>query len=241
MSPELSRFVKDFDPVSYWSVLFAPSDQRDALLSLYAFAIEIRRIPLIVSEPALGEIRMQWWIDGLNGEREGELQSHPYGEALLATCMRFSLPRAPLISLIEARALRLSAEDPMKRPDEAALELYCGQCHATLIQLASLILNEGRDPKTSDASGYAGMVLGLIDLIREGRTELTQTDLVDLAREHLVKTRAALQTVPENIKPAFLPLAFAEPFLDQLSRGTMVDRALPSAWRILLRMMFARI
>lgn len=241
MSPELARFVKDYDPIAYWSVLFAPADRRDALLSLYAFAIEIKRIPLLVSEPALGEIRMQWWIDGLNGEREGELQSHPYGEALLATCKRFSLPRAPLISLIEARASQLSTEDPMKVPDEAALELYCGQCHASLVHLASVILNDGRAPQSSDASGHAGMVLGLIEVIREGRTALAQSDLVDLACEHLVKVRGAYQTVPNQLKPAFLPLVFAHGFLYHLARGHKVDNAMPSAWRILLRMMFARI
>ena len=241
MNTELSRFVKDFDPVSYWSVLFAPTDRRDALLSLYAFAVEIKRIPLVVSEPALGEIRMQWWIDGLKGERGGELQSHPQGQALLETCARYALPHAPLIAHIEARASRLAQDDPMRQPDESALELYCGQTNASLIQLASLILNDGRDPQTSEVSGHAGMVLGLIELIREGTTELSQQDLVQLAREHFIKTRHALNTIPDKIKPVFLPLVGAENFLNQLSRGRLVEHAALSPWRILLRMMRGRI
>ena len=241
MNTELARFVKDFDPVSYWSVLFAPPDRRDALLSLYAFAVEIKRIPSLVSEPALGEIRMQWWIDGLKGERGGELQSHPQGQALLETCARYALPHAPLIALIEAHASRLSQDDPLRRPDEVALELYCGQTHASLIQLASLILNGGRDPQTSEASGHAGMVLGLIELIREETTDLSQKDLVSLAREHLIKARHALQTVPDKVKPAFLPLAIAEPFLKSLALGQSPERAFPAPWRILLRMMLGRL
>jgi len=241
MNTELARFVKDFDQVSYWSVLFAPPDRRDALLSLYAFAFEIKRIPSLVSEPALGEIRMQWWIDGLKGERGGELQSHPQGHALLETCERFNLPRAPLITLIEAYASRLSQDDPLRRPDEAALELYCGQTNASLIQLVSLILNDGRDPQTSEASGHAGMVLGLIELIREETTELSQKDIVSLAREHLIKARRALQTVPDKIKPAFLPLTIAEPFLKNLAGENSPERAFPAPWRILLRMMLGRL
>ena len=241
MNSELARFVKDFDPVSYWSVLFAPPDRRDALLSLYAFALEIKRILTLVSEPALGEIRMQWWIDGLKGERGGELQSHPQGQALLETCARYALPRAPLIALIEARASRLSQDDALRLPDEAALELYCGQTYASLLQLASMILNDGRDPKTSEAAGHAGMVLGLIELVREGATELSHQDLADLAREHLIKARHALQTVPDKIKPAFLLLAVAEPFLKNMAGGQSPERAFPAPWRILLRMMLGRL
>jgi phytoene synthase len=241
MDTDLARFVKDFDPVSYWSVLFAPPDRRDALLSLHAFAVEIKRIPTLVSEPALGEIRMQWWIDGLKGERGGELQSHPQGQALLETCARFNLPRAPLSALIEARASRLSQDDPLRHPDEAALELYCGQTHASLLQLTSLILNDGHDPKTSEASGHAGMVLGLIELVREGATELSHQDLADLAQEHLIKTRHALQIVPDKIKPAFLLLAIAEPFLKSIARGQSPERALPAPWRVLLRMTLGRL
>lgn len=241
MNTERALFVKDFDPVSYWSVLFAPPDRRDALLSLYAFAVEIKRIPTLVSEPALGEIRMQWWIDGLKGERGGEIQSHPQGHALLDTCARYALPRAPLITLVEARASRLAQDDPLRRPDEAALELYCGQTNASLIQIVSLILNDGQDPKTSEAAGHAGMVLGLIELIREGATELSQQDLAHLAREHLIKVRQALQTVPDKIKPAFLPLVIAEPFLKSIARGQIAERAFPSPWRILLRMMLGHL
>jgi len=85
------------------------------------------------------------------------------------------------------------------------------------------------------------MVLGLITMMREGTTELSQKDLVSLAWEHLIKARHALQTVPDKVKPAFLLLAIAEPFLKNLARDQSPERAFPAPWRILLRMMLGRL
>lgn len=236
MDRALADFVKEQDPVFYWSVLFAPSDKRDALLSLYAFALEIKRIPTLVSEPALGEIRMQWWIDGLLGERSAELISHPVGEALSNTCKAYSLPIEPLIDLIEMRVQLLQTESESP-PDEAALEFFCGRCHAAVIHFASIILNDGRIPSTSDAAGHAGMVLGLIEALREELFPISKTDLAKLAREHLTKLRALLPDVPKPLLSAYLPLVIAEPFLKRLETGATSQRAEPASWRILWRMM----
>ena len=236
MDRVLAAFVKEQDPVAYWSVLFAPADKRDALLSFYAFALEIKRIPALVSEPALGEIRMQWWIDGLKGERSAELLSHPVGEALLNTCKIYSLPIEPLIDLIEMRVQLLSSDQHLP-PDEAALELFCGRCHAVMIHFASIILNGGRLPSTSEAAGHAGMVLGLIEALREDLFSISKSDLVKLAQEHLIKLRSLLSEVPKTLFAAYLPLVIAEPFLERFEKGFNPQQTEPAPWRILWRMM----
>lgn len=236
MDRALADFVKEQDPVSYWSVLFAPPGQRDALLSLYAFALEIKRIPTLVSEPVLGEIRMQWWIDGLTGERSAELLSHPVGEALTSTCKSYSLPLQPLIDLIEKR-VELLYSNPESPPDEAGLELYCGRCHAAKIHFASIILNEGRVPPTSDAAGHAGMVLGLIEALREELFPISKTDLSTLAYEHLTKLKLLLSDVPKPLLAAYLPLVIAEPFLKRFEKGYTSQQAELASWHILWRMM----
>lgn len=236
MNGELAQFVKEQFPVFYWSVLFAPADRRDALLSLYAFTLEIKRIPYLVSEPALGEIRMQWWIDGLKGERSSELLSHPVGEALIKTCTSYSLPRLPLIDLIERRVQILGSED-QSPPDEAELELFCGQCHSAMFHLATIILNGGQAPSTTDVAGHAGMVLGLMEIIRDDIFSISKSDLVCLAREHLIKIRRFLNDVPKILHPAFLPLVAAEPFLKNIERGDPLHHADPASLRILWRML----
>ncbi|NHK27475.1 squalene/phytoene synthase family protein [Parvularcula flava] len=65
------------------SAQFAPADERDRLMALYAFAAEIHRIPATVSEPPLGAIRQQWWREALEEIFSGgAVRVHPVAEAL---------------------------------------------------------------------------------------------------------------------------------------------------------------
>ena len=57
------------DPDRALSALFAPEPARGALLALLAFNAEIERVPRMVREPILGQIRLQWWRDALAAQR----------------------------------------------------------------------------------------------------------------------------------------------------------------------------
>ena len=68
---------------------FAPAAARDSLVALYAFALEIHRIPASVSEPPLGAIRQQWWREALDEVfGGGPVRAHPVVEALAAVLDR---------------------------------------------------------------------------------------------------------------------------------------------------------
>ena len=54
------------EPDRYLAALLAPPDARPHLLALAAFSSELARVPsLVTREPAMGEIRLQWWRDAL--------------------------------------------------------------------------------------------------------------------------------------------------------------------------------
>ena len=91
---ECERIVWAGDRDRYLATLFAPLDKRPALFSLYAFAVEIARVPERVREPLPGEIRLQWWRDALESGA-GEATSNPVFAALDETIARYRLPRAP--------------------------------------------------------------------------------------------------------------------------------------------------
>ena len=112
------------DPDRFYACLFAPEDKRGALHALYAFSLELARIREIVSEPMLGEIRMQWWRDALGGEARGDVSANPVAAALLDTVAIYNLPLQALRDLIEGRAFDLY-DDPM--PSRVDLEGYCGE------------------------------------------------------------------------------------------------------------------
>ena len=58
--------VRAHNPDRYLTALMAPRRVRGSLMALYAFNAELARIPALVSEPALGEIRLQWWRDAVD-------------------------------------------------------------------------------------------------------------------------------------------------------------------------------
>ena len=97
-----SELVRTADRDRFLASLFAPPDRRDGLHALYAFNIEVARIREAAREPLPGEIRLQWWTDVLNGEREAEAQANPVAAALLATVTRHRLVVSTLTALIDA-------------------------------------------------------------------------------------------------------------------------------------------
>lgn len=156
--------LRDADRDRWLACLFAPDAARPHLFALFAFNAEVARIREHVSQPLLGEMRLQWWIDALEGQGKdlrGDLEAHPTADALLATVEKFGLPKKVLHELLEARRFDFY-EDPA--PDTAFLEAYCGETCSSLFRLASLIL--GVAAPNPDAAGHAGCAYAMTGLLR---------------------------------------------------------------------------
>src|SRR5205823_6298572 len=135
--------VRTGDRDRYLADLFAPAEARPHLFALHAFNSEVARIRGGVSEPALGEIRLQWWHDALHGDAAG----HPVASALHVAITKFSVPHGTFDDLLEAGRFDLY-DDPM--PSVNDLEGYAGETSSALMQLAAIILAGGEDPDTSE-------------------------------------------------------------------------------------------
>ena len=98
----VASLLREQDPDRALTTLFAPPEARAGLQALYAFSGEIARVRSLVSDPLPGEMRFQWWRDLLAGSARGAVEGHPVAAQLLLTLERFSLPRQPLLDLIEA-------------------------------------------------------------------------------------------------------------------------------------------
>ncbi|SNY93298.1 phytoene synthase [Cohaesibacter sp. ES.047] len=162
--------VKRTDPLAHFIALVAPDVHRPALMVLYAFLAEIARLSQQISEPAMGEIRLQWWKDTLEATATGDTQVRdaqgcgaanigPLASAIRSVIRQYQLPLATFTHILEARRFDLY-NDPM--PDLAAYETYAGETGALPLMLAAQILNDGK-PLTSiaDLSGHAGMAISL--------------------------------------------------------------------------------
>ncbi len=261
---QAADIVRDRDPDRFIADLFAPEAARRHLFALHAFDAEITRIRFAVTEPALGEIRMQWWRDAVANNEAG---GNPLAEALLQTITAFRLPRPAFDALLTARIFDLY-NDPM--PGMADFEGYAGETASALVQLGALVLASGNDVGSADAAGHAGVALALRDGLRrlgidakrrqlflprdrfvaEGvdvedifaaraSSELkwALTGLRDVARNHLAKAVAASQVLPPATAPAFLPLALVGQDLARLDFARPFDpQAMLPRWRRQLRL-----
>ena len=180
--------VRADDPARYQTALFAPSHVQPALWSLYAFNQEVAKTRENVSEPALGEIRLQWWRDVIEELRSGIVREHPVVQAA-AQYLCDPDVLTLLDALIDARQMDLYAEGPATK---AALEDYALQVGGGLseaaFKLSDAHCSDG-GVKAVRASGSAWALLGLVRAIpfhwadnrnflpgSEGRAASAQTD-----------------------------------------------------------------
>ena len=82
MSNHCQELVAKADKDRFLSCLFAPRDARPHLFALYAFNVEIARIRETVSEPQIGLVRQQWWLDAIEEIYAGGTPDHPVAQAL---------------------------------------------------------------------------------------------------------------------------------------------------------------
>jgi 15-cis-phytoene synthase len=213
--------VRAHDRDRFLSSLFAPDDKRSALLALYAFDIEVSRIAGAVSEPMLGEIRLQWWREALQALAAGETVAHPVAAALGRAMRDWRLPVVPFVDLVTAHEADLNDD---RMTDAAALEAYLGQTSSTVIQLASIALAGEAARANAEAAGLAGVAFGLARLCRRGMQgdarvwrrlppDLDGADVAALARRRLAEARALAGSVSSAALPAFLPVALTDLYL----------------------------
>lgn len=240
--------VRSADKDRWLTALFVPEDRRPLIHALYAFNAELARIRDQVSQPMLGEIRLQWWEDAVNAIYGGATPDHPVLQVLARAIAAGDLPLHAFRNMIEARKTDLY-DDPM--PSMGDLEGYLGETAAALIQLAALVLAGEEALRTATVSGYAGVAMGIVGLMRSlpqarargqcyiprdllARRGLTAADVLagrdntamavvlaefrHVAENRLAEARAAQAELPLAALPAFLPASMADTYLGKLTR-----------------------
>ena len=124
MAETCADIVRLHDRDRYIATLFAPDEKRDDLFALYAFAAEVARIPAVVSEPMIGEIRLQWWLDTLTVIEAKQSVDHPVAQAFANVVQRYGLPIEHLENFVEAWRNDLYAD---QFPSLFALESFVAE------------------------------------------------------------------------------------------------------------------
>ncbi|MEQ8479039.1 MAG: phytoene/squalene synthase family protein [Hoeflea sp.] len=225
----------------YLGLLLMPEDVRDDLATLMLFNAEIAAIRDRIREALPGEIRLQWWHEVVSGGRAGEAEAHPLASRLIELIARRSMPVAPFTGMCEARVFDLYDDPmpdrgtyegyagetasallqmsvfvlaPEATPKTAMASGHAGVAQAVAGHLMMLPITQRRGQVF-----VPGDLLAATGLGRDGLLEGKSSDRIDaairafagLGREHLAKARSAFAELPAGTRPAYLPVALAEP------------------------------
>jgi len=166
LSP-LGETLRRHDPDRFLTVLFAPPDRRETLITLYAFNHELARARDVASQALLALIRLQWWRELV----EGEARPHEVGTPLVAMIADGRLDRPTLLALIAARETEVDGDLPTLAAWRAWLLAGAGGLAVAAGQALGV-----RDPAVLDglrlrgaAYGVAGLLRSRLLLARQGR------------------------------------------------------------------------
>jgi phytoene synthase len=178
--------VRRLDHDRLLTALMAPREKRAALIALYAFNAEIARVRETVSEPMLGQIRLQWWREAVESIARGEVRGHEAAVALAEAFTGQAFPAARLIALIDARERDL---DDAPFEDMSALEAYCEETSSNLMMLAASTLARRVDESAAETIRLTGIAYALTGLLRALPVHASQGRLympLDLLRRYEV-------------------------------------------------------
>ena len=155
--------VRSGDSDRFLTALFAPAEAREALFALYAFNLEVARIPELIHEPMMGQIRLQWWRERLDeiyagSPRDGAETPQALAKAIAAG----PLPRASFEMILEAREQDL---DPTPPADMAAFQAYAQATAGELTILAARSLGATNEA-TLAAARNVGTAWAMIGHLR---------------------------------------------------------------------------
>lgn len=193
--------VRRHDPERYLACLFAPAAHRDALFALLAANHEIAKTAEVVSEPMIGQIRLQWWRETIDGVEAGTPRDHEVAVPLAAAVAQGGLRLERLRAIVDAREADLEGEPPATLDDlEAYAALTAGGLHAAMAEML------GADP---EAAGEAGAAWGLIGLMRAlpvlvaaGRAPLPVDLLEAVGLSHqAIKDRPQARALAAAVRP----------------------------------------
>ncbi|MCY1125615.1 squalene/phytoene synthase family protein [Frigidibacter sp. RF13] len=225
---DCAALVQAGDPVRFAAAMAAPVAARAKLWPLYALNLEIARAPWASAEPMIAEMRLQWWIDTLDGLGQGQARNgHPVSAALLPHLSG----RADLAGLLAGIAEE-RRWDCWKEPftDDGAFEAYVDATSGNLMWAAARLLGADRTAEPAVRSfawgaGLAAYLMAAPELERRGRIPFTDgrpealASLADEGLHRMAEARKAAKTIPPEARPALWPGASAAAILRRAARA----------------------
>ncbi len=194
--------------------LFAPREARETLFALIAFNSELARTRALVSEPLLGQIRLQWWRDAIaaiygDTPATSATANHPILAPLARAIAAYSLNRAPFEAMIDARSDELD-DDGFATVDSITAHVEATSGNLARLQIAIIGQGVNPSPVTIRATDEVSIAWGFVELMRGGRIPHEHADQV---AARLDAARALIGEVDRRFFPVLLPATLAQSYL----------------------------
>ncbi len=150
----------------YYSFLFLPELQRDAITALYAFCREVDDVVDECSDAGVARAKLSWWKEEIENLYEGKPQ-HPVSLALSDSLSNFNLEKSYLLEIINGMQMDL---EKFSYQTFEELKLYCYRVASVVGLLAAEIFGYS-DPATLDYANNLGIAFQLTNIIRDVRED----------------------------------------------------------------------
>ena len=186
MSNDLDLQVHHHDEDRWLASRFAPAEVRARLIAIYALNYEIARTAQVVSQPAIGDVRLAWWREALAEIADGKPpRAHPNLQAYAATERDAQSMGHLWETMLDTRACDLDAA-PFKA--WADVEAYIDNTAGNVMRMA---LRACEDHETipefvamaSRAWGYVGLMRAASAWQAHGRSVLPTQGTMEEMRE----------------------------------------------------------
>jgi phytoene synthase len=226
MTPEraLDAEVRRVDEDRWLASRFAPPDARPRLIAIYALNHEIARTADIVTQAAIGDIRLQWWREALADVFDGKrVRAHPVLSAIADVHRETPLSRDALGALIDARGRDLDAAPFATFAEiDAYLDGTTGNLMRVAMAACGAPLDDGLVGAAARAWGYAGLLRAAAHWRARGRSILPQESndphaMVERARACYAHARA--KVAPAEAFPAIGYVTLTPLYLRAIENG----------------------
>jgi phytoene synthase len=150
----------------YYSFMFLPKQQREAITALYAFCREVDDAVDEIDDPKLAQQSLNEWREEVVRFCNKQAK-HPVGLALQEAREHFDLHQEYFLEIIDGMEMDLQQQ---RYPAFKHLALYCHRV-ASVVGLLSVEIFGYQQRKTLNYAEKLGMALQLINIIRDVRED----------------------------------------------------------------------
>ena len=165
----------------YYSFLFLPTEQREAITALYAFCREVDDVVDECSDPSIALVKLNWWREEIQRVFHGQAQ-HPVGIALTKSIKKFNLDEKHFYSIIEGMLMDIQ-QSRYQNFDE--LSTYCYRV-AGVVGLLAIEIFGYQNENTQKYAEKLGLAFQLTNILRD-INEDAMRDRIYLPQDELQK------------------------------------------------------